>query len=167
MRKLNYGQKRFKVHPKFIRGNSLFQETNFLCKAFHEGYVRVAIQLLLSQPFTPTLHLHYKPLGLHNHLIVPENNRYAQQEKQCLGEDLHWKELTIDEFHTWLGLYFAMGLAQKLLISAYWEEIKKPWLLPLEKPCLGNGLQAFYTFYILLTITLLHHMRRNATDYSR
>ena len=43
-------------------------------------------------------------------LIVRETNRYARQEQQRLGKDLRWRELTIDEFHTWLGLYFAMGL---------------------------------------------------------
>ena len=57
-------------------------------------------------------------------LIVRETNRYARQEQQRLGKDLHWRELTIDEFRTWLGLYFAMGLAQKPSISAYWERNK-------------------------------------------
>lgn len=57
-------------------------------------------------------------------LIVRETNRYARQEQQRLGKDLRWRELTIDEFRTWLGLYFAMGLAQKPSISAYWERNK-------------------------------------------
>ena len=57
-------------------------------------------------------------------LIVRETNRYARQEQQRLGKDLRWRELTIDEFRTWLGLYFAMGLVQKPSISAYWERNK-------------------------------------------
>ena len=54
-------------------------------------------------------------------LIVRETNRYARQEQQRLGKDLQWRELSIEEFRTWLGLYFAMGLVQKPLILAYWE----------------------------------------------
>ena len=54
-------------------------------------------------------------------LIVRETNRYARQEQQCLGKVLQWRELSIKEFRTWLGLYFAMGLVQKLSIWAYWE----------------------------------------------
>ena len=41
-----------------------------------------------------------------------------------MGKDLCWRGLTIGEFRTWLGLYFAMGLAQKPSISAYWERNK-------------------------------------------
>ena len=54
-------------------------------------------------------------------LIVRETNRYARQEQQRLGKDLQWRELSIEEFRTWLGLYFAMGLVQKPSISAYWQ----------------------------------------------
>ena len=35
-----------KVHPKFMRRDSLFQETSLLCRALKEGYVGIAIQLL-------------------------------------------------------------------------------------------------------------------------
>ena len=55
-------------------------------------------------------------------LIVHETNRYAKQEQQCLGKHFSWKELTINEFKTWLGIYYMMGIVQKPSLHSYWEK---------------------------------------------
>lgn len=55
-------------------------------------------------------------------LIVHESNRYVRQEEQRLGKNVNWTELTINEFRTWLGLYFAMGIVQKAMLHSYWEK---------------------------------------------
>ena len=55
-------------------------------------------------------------------LIVHETNRYARQEQQRLGKHFGWKELTINEFKTWLGIYYMMGIVQKPSLHSYWEK---------------------------------------------
>ena len=55
-------------------------------------------------------------------LIVRETNRYVRQEEQRLGKQVNWTELTINEFRTWLGLYFVMGIVQKPTLHSYWDK---------------------------------------------
>ena len=55
-------------------------------------------------------------------LIVRETNRYAGQEQQRLAKPLGWTEPTVNELRTWLGMYFAMGIAQKPTLHCYWEK---------------------------------------------
>ena len=53
-----------------------------------------------------------------------ETNQYARQEQQCLGKHFSWKKLTINEFKTWLGIYYMMGIVQKPSLHSYWEKNK-------------------------------------------
>ena len=100
-------------------------------------------------------------------LIVRETNRYARQEQQHLGKDLQWRELSVKEFRTWLGLYFAMGLVQKQSISAYWETNSVTSTPAFRKIMLRQRFQAFSDFYIPLTISLFCHGWKTTTNCSR
>ena len=100
-------------------------------------------------------------------LIVRETNRYARQEQQHLGKDLQWRELSVKEFRTWLGLYFAMGLVQKQSISAYWETNSVTSTPAFRKIMLRQRFQAFCDFYIPLTISLFCHGWKTTTNCSR
>lgn len=55
-------------------------------------------------------------------LIVCETNHYAGQEEQQLAKPLEWTELTVNELHTQLAMYFAMGIVQKPTFHSYWEK---------------------------------------------
>ena len=69
-----------KVHPKFMRQNSRFQETKLLCRVLQEGYLGITIQLLLSMSILmPYFKQYYKLLRKHmvtKVTVTPLNRGY-------------------------------------------------------------------------------------------